>query len=83
MVIAEQLIKGKFVPVGPLEPERRIDKIINRAAEVLGNRNEAMRWIGNPVRALNFATPISVLGTKQGTKRVKDVLGQMESGVWN
>jgi|SRR5580704_19562267 len=80
--VVKQLVKGKPVGVRPLEPERRIDKIILRAVEVLGDRCEAMRWLGNPVRALNFATPISVLGTKQGTKRVEDILGQMENGVW-
>jgi uncharacterized protein (DUF2384 family) len=34
------------------------------------------------VRALDFATPISVLGTPEGMARVADVLGQMEHGVW-
>lgn len=41
-----------------------------------------MRWLGSPVRALDFATPISILGSKEGVKRVNDVLGQMEHGVW-
>lgn len=81
-IVIQRPGRGRFARVSPLESERRIDKIIHRAAEVLGNPNEAMRWLGNPVRALNFATPISVLGTKQGTKRVNDILGQMESGVW-
>ena len=65
-----------------MEPERRINKVIDRAAKVLGNRTEAMRWLGSPVRSLDFATPISVLGTKQGMKRLEEILGQMESGVW-
>jgi uncharacterized protein (DUF2384 family) len=41
-----------------------------------------MRWLGTPVRALNFATPISILGTEDGIERVSDVLGQMEYGIW-
>ena len=59
-----------------------IDEMIGRATEVIGNREEAMRWLGTPVRALNFATPISILGTKDGIERVNDVLGQMEYGIW-
>jgi uncharacterized protein (DUF2384 family) len=56
--------------------------LIVKATEVLGSRDAAMRWLGTPVRGLDFATPISLLGTKDGTDRVSDVLGQMEHGVW-
>jgi hypothetical protein len=63
------------------EPHQ-IDEAIDRASRVLGNRDEAMRWLGTPVRGLGFATPISLLGTKEGAERVSDILGQMEHGVW-
>ena len=59
-----------------------ISPIIERAAEVIGDRQEAMRWLGTPVRALDYATPISILATAEGAERVTDVLGQMERGVW-
>lgn len=58
------------------------ESIIERAVEVVGDRVEAMRWLGTPVRALGFATPISVLATREGALRVMDVLGQMEHGIW-
>jgi hypothetical protein len=47
-----------------------------------GDREKAMRWLGTPVRALDYATPISLLGTGDGATRVEDVLGRMEQGVW-
>jgi putative toxin-antitoxin system antitoxin component (TIGR02293 family) len=56
--------------------------MIDRAIEVIGNRDEAMRWLGTPVAGLDYATPISLLGTSEGARRVEDVLGQMEHGVW-
>jgi hypothetical protein len=59
-----------------------IDPIIDRATEVIGDRQEAMRWLGAPVRGLDFATPISLLGTEEGQIRVNDILGQMEHGIW-
>jgi hypothetical protein len=59
-----------------------IDSMVDRAAEVLGTRDEAMCWLGTPVRGLDFATPISLLGTKEGVERVSDIRGQMEHGVW-
>ena len=34
------------------------------------------------VRSLDFATPVSLLGTSEGTMRVTEVLGQMEHSLW-
>jgi hypothetical protein len=62
--------------------EKAIDEMIAKAAEVLGSRDEGMRWLGNPVRGLDFATPISLLGTPEGVLRVNDILGQIEHGIW-
>ncbi len=59
-----------------------VDFIICRATEVLGSKEKAMRWLGTPVRGLDFATPISLLATKKGQTRVNDILGQMEHGIW-
>jgi uncharacterized protein (DUF2384 family) len=52
------------------------------ATEVLGDHNAVLRWLGTAVVALDYATPISVLGTVQGVRRLNDVLTQMEHGVW-
>ena len=53
-----------------------------RAIEVFGSRENAMRWLRTPVRALGNRTPISLLNTPDGLARVQDVLGQVEHGVW-
>ena len=57
-------------------------RVTKRAIEVIGNKEKAMRWLGTPVRGLDFATPISLLTTKEGVERVTDILGQMEHGIW-
>jgi hypothetical protein len=62
--------------------QQTIQNIIDKAAQVLGSEDIAMRWLGTPVRALDFATPISLVGSEKGLNRIKNVLGQMESGVW-
>jgi putative toxin-antitoxin system antitoxin component (TIGR02293 family) len=59
-----------------------IDEVIGYATEVIGNREKAMLWLGAPVRGLDFATPISLLATKEGVERVNEILGQMEHGIW-
>ena len=69
----------------PSSAERSINIIEEtalRATEVIGDRDEALRWMGTPVRGLDYATPISVLASKEGAQRVEDIFTQLEHGVW-
>ena len=66
----------------PVHADLIVESAIARAAEVMGDRVLALRWLGTPVRALDFATPISLLDSPEGATRVADVLGQMEHGIW-
>jgi len=59
-----------------------LTKVVARATEVFGDEEAAFRWLGTPVPALDYATPISCLGTHQGAIHVNDVLTQIEHGVW-
>lgn len=86
-LIAESLEDKKFslyIPMenAPSNQETRLPSIIARATEVIGDRQEAMRWLGTPIRGLDYATPISLLATEEGAQRVNDILGQIEHGVW-
>jgi putative toxin-antitoxin system antitoxin component (TIGR02293 family) len=65
-----------------IESEERAEaSVIQRAAEVLGDRSDAMRWLGTPVRALDYATPISLLHDAKGREAVLTVIGRLEHGV--
>jgi putative toxin-antitoxin system antitoxin component (TIGR02293 family) len=66
-------------PTLTLEP---LVRLIARAVEVLGNSEKAVRWINAPVRSLGDQTPISLLDSPDGMKRVEDALGSIEHGVW-
>ena len=68
-------------PVLKANPEE-LTNAVARAKEVFGDEDAAFRWLGTPVAALDYATPISCLGTHQGAMRVNDVLTQIEHGVW-
>ncbi len=65
-----------------VESSVNIQAVLDRATGVFGNSDAALRWLGTPVRSLDFATPISLLASVEGMQRVDDVLGQMEHGVW-
>jgi hypothetical protein len=63
-------------------PNVDLNPILNRATEAIGDRDEALRWLGTPVRGLGYATPISLLGTKAGAQSVEDILVRIEHGTW-
>lgn len=67
------------------DPEPRqeadIEPVVERSIEVIGDREEAMRWLGTPVRALDYATPISRLHDPKSKEQVLAVLTQLEHGV--
>ena len=54
------------------------DTVLNKAIEVIGDGSKAMRWMGTPVRALGYATPVSLLGTEDGMNSVLTVLSRLE-----
>ena len=65
----------------PITEETGREIVINRAIEVIGDEKEAMRWLGTPVPALDYATPISLLNNSEGKTAVLNVLTQLEHGV--
>lgn len=62
--------------------EQALITTLERATEVIGEKSDAMRWLGTPVRALNYATPISLLHSTEGQEAVLSVLGRIEHGVF-
>jgi putative toxin-antitoxin system antitoxin component (TIGR02293 family) len=56
--------------------------VLQTAAKVIGDESGAMRWLGTPVRALDYATPISLLTGPEGRDAVLSVLSQLEHGIF-
>jgi putative toxin-antitoxin system antitoxin component (TIGR02293 family) len=61
---------------------QRFRSVLTRALEVIGDEHETMRWMGTPVQALNYATPISLLDGPDGEEIVLSVLTRLEHGVF-
>lgn len=55
--------------------------VLARAVEVIGAKDEALRWMETPVVALDNATPVSLMGSRKGRQAVIQVLGRLEHGV--
>jgi putative toxin-antitoxin system antitoxin component (TIGR02293 family) len=60
----------------------RFAQILARAAEVLGSREEAERWLERPAVALDQRRPIDLLRTPAGTTLVEELLERLEYGVY-
>jgi putative toxin-antitoxin system antitoxin component (TIGR02293 family) len=56
--------------------------IFSRAKEVFGSEEDALRWLGTPVPALDCETPISHLAQPNGEQDILTVLGRLEHGVF-
>jgi uncharacterized protein (DUF2384 family) len=57
-------------------------RVLKRAAKVIGEKNTALLWLHKPIRELNDKTPYAVL--KEGPKGVESVLNvliKLEHGV--
>ena len=55
--------KFRLISAGHTHQPRKTGEsaIIERAVSVIGDRGKALRWMGTPIPALNYATPISLL----------------------
>lgn len=57
-------------------------EIVARATDVLGSHEAAEEWLTKPARALEGKRPAELLTTQPGTQLVKDLLQQMDYGVY-
>lgn len=58
-------------------------RIALQAAEVLGGREQAERWLHTPNRALSGQMPLELLDTDLGSRQVEEILGRIEHGVFS
>jgi putative toxin-antitoxin system antitoxin component (TIGR02293 family) len=61
----------------------RLARTIARMEEILGSREKAEVWLREPNRVLGMQTPLDLLDTDEGAKRVEDVLIRIEHGVFS
>jgi putative toxin-antitoxin system antitoxin component (TIGR02293 family) len=64
------------------ETQEAVAEVLQAAIRVIGDEGEALRWLGTPVRVLDYATPISMLNQPNGKDAVMGVLTNLEHGVF-
>ncbi len=78
---SSRLLSAGILPSASDADDQAQAAVIRRTVEVIGDQPNAMRWLGTPVRALNYATPISLLHDAKGRESVLAVLGRIEHGI--
>jgi putative toxin-antitoxin system antitoxin component (TIGR02293 family) len=61
----------------------RFARLYARAADVLGEEEDARRWLKSPARALGMVTPLVFAETEAGAREVENLLGRIEYGVFS
>ena len=59
----------------------RAAHIFALATSVLGNKEQAQKWLRNPQIGLGNRIPLDLLTTQAGAREVEDLLGRIEFGV--
>lgn len=57
--------------------------LLERAEEVLEDRDEAVSWLKTPLRVLGGQTPLKYADTAVGSEEVMNLLGRIEHGVFS
>ncbi len=67
------------------ESERlyRIAVLLERASEVLQDKQTAVQWLKSSKRALGGKTPLDFADTEVGIEEIKELLGRIEHGVFS
>jgi putative toxin-antitoxin system antitoxin component (TIGR02293 family) len=81
---AQTLRKRKSRVLSPDEAEKslRATRVFVAAGEVLGSRDEARQWMGEPVMALGGKRPLDLLDTDVGSQEVVNLLNCIKWGVY-
>ena len=80
----QRLEADKAKPLSPRQSSRawKVAEIVARATPVFGSQAAAEKWLDEPARALGGRKPIELLPTQPGTQLVKDLLEQLDRGVY-
>ena len=54
-----------------------------KATEIFGSEESAVKWLKTPNSALGDITPVQALSSRFGAEEVMDILGRIEFGVYS
>ncbi len=59
------------------------DAVIAAATEMFeGDQEKAEAWLQTPLKAIGYAIPMHYMDNKERVRKVGDIIGRLEHGVW-
>jgi putative toxin-antitoxin system antitoxin component (TIGR02293 family) len=58
------------------------DEIVEMSVRVFGDAEKAARWMARPKHRFGEKTPNEMLETEEGREHVRNILGQVEHGMY-
>jgi putative toxin-antitoxin system antitoxin component (TIGR02293 family) len=62
------------------EHREKLAQIVRLANQVFGNPEKSRKWLNSPKRALDGRSPIEMLDSAEGVRRVEELLGRLDEG---
>ncbi|NBA93494.1 antitoxin Xre/MbcA/ParS toxin-binding domain-containing protein [Pseudomonas sp. R5(2019)] len=86
--LSERTLHRRIKHPEPLTAEQsssawRLAKVLSKAEDVLGERQEAVKWMITPALGLEGRVPLDLLTTEVGFELVDDLLTRMDYGVYS
>ena len=75
--------KAGFLHTEESERVLRLARLLHRAAEVFGSRDDAAAWLKDRNPALGHVAPLEFAETEIGAREVENLLGRIEYGVYS
>ncbi|OJW50140.1 MAG: hypothetical protein BGO67_02085 [Alphaproteobacteria bacterium 41-28] len=71
--------------LSPEESDRlaMVERIVNFANDVFGNKDKAYTWLRRPNRSLENQTPLDLLHSEMGTRLVETLLERIQHGIYS
>ncbi|MCB1545117.1 MAG: DUF2384 domain-containing protein [Methylobacteriaceae bacterium] len=80
--LQRRVARGEALTEDESDRAVRLARIADHAERVFGDSDKAGRWLRKPVPALHGRTPVELLQTETGARKVEDELIRIDHGIF-
>ncbi len=80
--LQRRVARGEALTEDESDRAVRLARIADHAERVFGDPEKAARWLRKPVPALHGRTPVALLQTETGARKVEDELIRIDHGIF-
>ena len=80
--LTRRMQKNELLTLEESDRVKRLERIMEHAEHVFGNREKANRWLRKPNRALDNAIPMELLESETGAHLISEELHAIDFGIY-